>query len=335
MAEMSWTEAQWQKVNEAVTGAFGKASVASALELPCYGPVPGGTETVRNERLTQDDTGVRLEVDHDSLNLRFVNLQVHVELSSEQVADETMINALLVFRRAANILAQEEDRIVFDGYQRGGGKDSKFVSNSPRPQKGLADPLERVRFPFIDGASIDGTGKLVPSESVVPAVVLAIQSLEDDSNSGPFACILGNKLYEAVYTPNRNSLVLPADRIMPILKGPLLRSGQMNEFTGIVLSRSAGAVDIVVGTPPTVQFLQRTKEGRFLFRVYERFVLRLRDESKPPVAGFVAPDVASARQGVDGGGIAFETATGALEKAGQKMSEAADRVVRAARKQNP
>src|SRR5258708_3092918 len=127
MTELSWTEAQWQKVNEAVTATFGQASVAAALELPCYGPLPGGTETVRNERLKEDGDTVKLEVDHDSLNLRFVNLQVHVELSSEQVADETMMNALLVFRRAANILAQQEDRIVFDGYLRGSDQDSKFV----------------------------------------------------------------------------------------------------------------------------------------------------------------------------------------------------------------
>jgi hypothetical protein len=44
MAELSWTEAQWQKVNEAVSEAFAKASVASAF-LPCYGPLPGSAET--------------------------------------------------------------------------------------------------------------------------------------------------------------------------------------------------------------------------------------------------------------------------------------------------
>src|SRR5438093_13095890 len=136
MTELCWTETQWQKVNEAVTEAFSKASVASAF-LPCYGPLPGGSETVRNERLKQDnDTAtVKLDVDHDSLNLRLVNLRVHVDLSTEQVADETMVNALLAFRRAGNILAQEEDRIVFNGYQRGGQDAPQFVANNPRQQK--------------------------------------------------------------------------------------------------------------------------------------------------------------------------------------------------------
>jgi hypothetical protein len=54
MADLTWSDAQWQKVNDAVNEAFGKASVASAF-LPLYGPLPGGTETVRNERLRHTD----------------------------------------------------------------------------------------------------------------------------------------------------------------------------------------------------------------------------------------------------------------------------------------
>jgi hypothetical protein len=41
-----------------------------------------------------------------------------------------------------------------------------------------------------------------------------------------------------------------------------------------------------VGTPPSVQFLQRTVDARFLFRVYKRFVLRIRDQERLPIAGF-------------------------------------------------
>jgi hypothetical protein len=78
-------------------------------------------------------------------------------------------------------------------------------------------------------------------------------------------------------------------------------------------------VDIVVGTPPTVQFLQRTKEGKFLFRVYERFVLRLRDDgTQPPVAGFMTRDVQSDLEGVLGAGIAAQAAVDALVEAREK-----------------
>ena len=283
MAELNWSDAQWQKVNDCVTEAFGKASVASAF-LPCYGPLAGSTETVRNELLNENEDAVTspptvtLNTYHRSVNLKLVNLTVKVELSSEQVAEETLSNAMLAFRRAANILAQREDRIVFRGFEPGETLSAFVNSSGVGAQVGLADRNARRQFDEINGALL--------GPALVSAVVKAIGKLEDHSNVGPFACVMGNKLFEAAHDPTF-SLVLPADRITPLLKGPLLRSGQMNDSTGIVVALAGNAVDIVVGTPPTVQFLQRTQDARFLFRVYERFVLRIRDAGpSSPVAGF-------------------------------------------------
>src|SRR5262245_59762167 len=175
MAELNWTEAQWQKVNGAVTEAFGKVSVASAF-LPCYGPLPGSAETVRNERIKEDHTStpttLRLDGDHDAVNLKLVNLTVNVLLSSEQVADESLSNALLAFRRAGSILAQEEDQIVFGGLGVGPqADDSKFVANRIELQRGLADLDASRRFPELAGG--------VPvNQAVVSAVVNSIHRLE-------------------------------------------------------------------------------------------------------------------------------------------------------------
>jgi uncharacterized linocin/CFP29 family protein len=297
MADLNWTDAQWQKVNHSVKEAFDKASVASAF-LPCYGPLQGSTETVRNERLEYDDSSqppeVRLDADHDGVNLKLVNLTVNVVLSSEQVAEEALSNATLAFRRAANILAQEEDRIVFEGFACGFPADtSAYVTNKPKPQPGLADLSARSKFTELRDAAGDIVTPLTrrtAGQAVVSAVVKAIRTLEDRMHPEPFACVLGNTLFERVHDPSK-SLVLPADRITPMLKGgPLLRAGKMNETSGIVVSLAGNAVDIVVGTPPTVQFLQRRADAKFFFRVYERFVLRIRD-SKPPVEGFrILPD---------------------------------------------
>jgi uncharacterized linocin/CFP29 family protein len=297
LAELNWTDAQWQTVNDAVTEAFGKASVASAF-LPMYGPLAGSTETVRNERIELRDgdgstpSRFRLDADHDAANLRLVNLTVNVELTSEQVADESLANASFAFRRAAAALALEQDRVVFAGYRRGfAGENSTFVMNRVDPQKGLADLPTRYDFtalPFPQKADV------ALGQVVVPAVVDAMSALERDLNPAPFACVLGNALYVAVHDPSA-SLVLPADRITPLLRGgPLLRSGQIDPETGIVVSLASNAVDLVVGTPATVQFLQREGNGRFLFRTYLRFALRIRDQVRPAVAGFrVLPDEAT------------------------------------------
>ena len=296
MGDLNWTDDQWRKVNDAVTEAFGKASVASAF-LPLYGPLSGGTETVRNERLRETRgfaAPLTLDGDHNAANLRLVNVTVRVELSSEQVADDSLSNALLAFRRAGNILAQAEDRVVFEGHGRG-GDDSTFVANAAGVHKGLADPQTRLEHvdgepnfsEFIVDPALDAmfAGSNARGVAVVTAVVRAIRRLENRGHSAPFGCVLGNELFEAVQQPSF-AFVLPSDRITPLLKGPLSRSGQMDERTGIVVSLGSNAVDVVVGTPPTIQFLQRTEEARFLFRAYTRFALRIRDKEQPPFSGF-------------------------------------------------
>jgi len=227
---VDWTEGQWNKVKEAVKEEFAKASVASQFLLR-YGPLPGSAEIVRNELLQPggevEGPPLRLDRDHDGINRKLVNLTVNVELTSEQVADETLSNALLLFRRAGNILAQEEDRIVFAGYRVGlGSADSKYVANTVEAQRGLADLPARRNFLPLDVPPLSGPN--AEGQAVVGAVVAAISKLENNFNPGSFACVLGNRLFNAVHTPTPN-LVLPADRITPMLKGgPLLRSGMVD-----------------------------------------------------------------------------------------------------------
>ena len=270
MGDFNWSDEQWRKVNAAVTETFGKANVASSF-LPLYGPLPGGAETVRNEILDSKAPPpiLRLDSDHSDVNERLLNLTVRVELSSEQVADESLSNALLAFRRAATILAKEEDRIVFSEFDSAAkGNVNAYVANGKKTVKGLS------KFGRTTPSSPFGGKPLGPD--LLAQIVEAIQMLDENANPGPFACVLGNDLFSAAYEANL-TLVLPADRILPLLNGPLLRSSGLAANEGILVSLSTGAVDIVVGTPPTVQFLQRTPEARFLFRVYTRFALRVRD----------------------------------------------------------
>lgn len=292
MADLDWTDSQWQQVQTTVNEAFSKASVASFL--PCLGPLPGSAETVRNDRLVQAGNRINLNTAAPGANLDFINLRVDVSLSREQIADETLSNAILAFRRAANILAQSEDEIVFGGYGTHNRQPppndpnhiSHFVANSNTvtEKRGLADPRQRLdSFEVVipTGGNI-GVG-------VINAVVDAITTLETSSHPEPFACILGNNLYTAVYAPTEN-LQLAAETIKGLLKGgALLRSGRMDPNAGIVVSLAANAIDIVVATPPTVEFLQREQNATFLFRVYERFVLRIRDRdiTNSAVEGFV------------------------------------------------
>jgi len=130
-SELGWSDAQWEKVNNAVMEAFEKASIAAAF-LPCYGPLPGSAEYVRKETLSSSipSKGEKLTVTvTDDTTLKLLNLTVHVTLSSEQVADEALSSALLAFRRAAIKLAQVEDHLIFNG--RGSDQVAALLPGSP------------------------------------------------------------------------------------------------------------------------------------------------------------------------------------------------------------
>ena len=62
-----------------------------------------------------------------------------------------------------------------------------------------------------------------------------------------------------------------------MLGGPLLRSSKLPKKHGVVASACGEALDIVVATPPKAQFLQIDANAKYMFRVYERFVLRIKD----------------------------------------------------------
>ena len=292
-----WSDAQWELIGRTVTEAFDKSNVAGKF-LPCYGPLPESAEYVRAEKL--QDLGDSVSVSDDK-TLKLFTLTVKVPLSREQIADESLSTALLAFRRAAVLLAQVEDDVVFNGFKtadndalRARIEARKEAMKKDPKHKGPTDAERREEMVanVVTSWPEEGLNGLVPeqenppiippkdqgdrSESLIRAVSSAIGELEGLAHPGPFASILGNERFDDAHTPSKNSMVLPADRIKPLLKGPLLRSGQMKDDVGIVVSLAGTDIDLVVATPPRVQFLQLTENAKYLFRVYEKFTMRIK-----------------------------------------------------------
>jgi uncharacterized linocin/CFP29 family protein len=124
---------------------------------------------------------------------------------------------------------------------------------------------------------------------LVHGVVAAITELEDLGHFGPFACVLGTALYEAICTPTA-TLVLPKDRIDPFVNGQLYRSGTIPTAPdarggaarkplryGMVVALGGAPVELVVATDIHVTLLQASLEPRWVFRVSERIALRLKE----------------------------------------------------------
>jgi uncharacterized linocin/CFP29 family protein len=109
----------------------------------------------------------------------------------------------------------------------------------------------------------------------------AIGDLERNGHFGPFAVVLGQGLFLVAQTPDVGSLVMPQDRIIPFLGGgPLLRSSTLDAldgFSGVVVALGGAPVELVVATDMSLQFIQVTNDPVFIFRVYEKIALRIRE----------------------------------------------------------
>jgi hypothetical protein len=285
-ARLPWSAEQWAALRSVVQESARKARVASSF-LPLYGPLPRSQVTVPaltmyNPELADRQRGEppeRLEID-DAATLRLTTIAADVYLRTAEAADPDLEAAKAMVGRAADVLGRLEDAIVFNG-QPGKAQSPVREDGSPfvvpviytvrggQQLPGLLDTELEVRVPFREP---DGR-----SETLVSGVVQAIEELEGRGHYGPFACVLGHELFRAANTPNRSSLVLPSDRILPFLEGPLLRASTLPADRGVVVALSGSPIDLVVATDLDVQFVQLTLEPRYVLRVSERFVLRMKE----------------------------------------------------------
>ena len=231
-------------------------------------------------------------------------LQVRVILHGAQMADPRLTSALEMFRRASNVLARLEDAIVFRGQK---GKDQGPVDEAINGLKAiwtvrggqksgglLGDPeIELSDNRTCERA--DPSRELLGSgQHLIHQVSEKIGKLEGSGHFGPFAVVLGQTLFADAHAASA-ALVLPSDRIIPLLGGgPLLRSSTLPSDQGIVVALGAAPVELVVATDVSVGFLQVTTDPLFVFRVFEKIavrikesdaVVRLNDKSSGPASG--------------------------------------------------
>ena len=132
--------------------------------------------------------------------------------------------------------------------------------------------------PVRDG---DGNG-------LVKAVGDAIGDLETQGHFGPFAVVLSQNLFSTAQVPVNVARVtridddgpssVPQDRIVPLLGGgPLLRSSALLAGYGVVVALGGAPIELVVATDMSLQFVRVTDDAHFIFRVYEKVSLRIKE----------------------------------------------------------
>ena len=230
-----------------------------------------------------------------------------------QTADPELTSALDLFRRAANALARLEDAVVFNGLVDfpGAGPGGAVVRARPTRDRGSPRASGKSgagRKSLVSGTPvwrnavtivIDGAND---GQNLVSTVSGTIGQLEGRGQFGPFALVLGQRFFQIAQTPDPGSFVLPQDRIIPFLGGgSLLRCSALPAWSGVMIALGGAPVELIVATDMSLQFLQMTLEPRFVFRVFEKIVLRIKElgaitpiypdtrSNRPPASGARRP----------------------------------------------
>jgi uncharacterized linocin/CFP29 family protein len=267
--QVEWGQDIWDALDNAVHDEFHRSAVGLKF-IPFHGQVDNAmtvpSDVVELDTMTVDESAVTA----------LVELGVEFGLTRQQTAAEAQHRTgVALATRAANLLAQAEDLILFSG------------------EAALKDPL----FKRVQRRSGDaGTGLLgaadnavsvapdagIPKryvEHIFDAVVEGYALLQGQGHNGPYALALRSEAYADTFASLPNSLVMPADRITPLVALGMFGTGTLPPAAGLLVSVGGNTVDLVVGVEPTTEFLQVSTEGLYRFRVFERFALRVKDRS--------------------------------------------------------
>lgn len=272
--QLPWGEAEWSRIRQIVHDEALRTRIAASF-LPLYGPLPGASESVPVNTLqifTEAAGSPSILTVDDYTTQRLASVSVNVQLKNHMLSDPELSAATILFRRAAGIVARVEDSVIFNG------KHGKL----PLPG------MEKEGDVFHVGGASEYQGLLdhstpLPVEgddlgpAIFAAVVDAVTHIEDQGYHKPFAVVLASDLFNAIHKPMPNSMVLPRDGIPPIIEGPLLKSSTLPEGHGVVISLQGEPVEIVVPSDISVRYLQSTLDGAHVFRVSQRFLLRVKD----------------------------------------------------------
>jgi uncharacterized linocin/CFP29 family protein len=279
--DLGWSDEQWSRANKTVQQEAQKARVAAQF-LPIY--TQGDTiATAVPRRLLEYTTDApvsatkRMKLDNDP-TLILTSLAVNVFLTSQEASDPDQAAALIELRRAANVIARLEDALIFRG---------QTARNAAPPDTANLPPIFTVygghAQPGLIGAQTANThapdvtiAATMKGEDVALAIIDAIGKLEAAGHNRPFACVLDQHLYKLLHTPT-NAMILPRDRVVPFLEGPLLRSSTLPENRGLVVALGGSPIEIVISSELHLRFLQITTDPYFVLRASERIALRVTD----------------------------------------------------------
>lgn len=297
--KLPWSQEIWDRIDQAVHDECQRTKIARKF-LPMYGPVSPGELIVASDTVLRAGQAITV---NEAATIPLIELLVEFTLTLQQVEREAeLMTAVTLATRAANLLAQAEDVVIFQGQAAidpGAVQHPLFAQNRVRARSGPAGAglVQAAGGNAVQVIRLAATPPVNPGqplrygERTFAAVAAGYSRLQsgvglDQAHYGPYALVLHNEPYADTFAPLPTTLIMPADRIKPLMTAGFFGTGTLpaqgvlpheRETTGILVSLGGNTMDLVVGMDSTTAFLQEDTEGRYRFRVYERFALRLKD----------------------------------------------------------
>ena len=271
--KIDWSQALWNRIDQAVHQETERTRVAAKF-VPLYGPVP--------DALTAPADTIELETMtiNEGETTPLIEIWVEFKLTKQQVErEESLATTVTLATRAANLLSQAEDLLIFQGKK--AAKHELFQSKRVHhrnglPNAGLVFADNQFSYEFTEVKPLDVSTKKY-GERTFGAVAEGYSRLQGKGHYGPYALVLPTDAFADTYAPLASTLIMPADRIKPLVAKGFLGTGTLPPLTGLLISLGGNTMDRVVGVDATTGFMQEDPEGLYRFRVFERFALRIKD----------------------------------------------------------
>jgi len=278
--KLPWSQNLWDRIDQSVHDEMQRILIDRRF-VPVV-PMADAL-TVPADSITTSD-GL-LEINEASIT-EVIEIWVEFALTKQQVEGEmNLSSAVTLATRATNLLAQGEDLLVNQGndviknnelftdgriHTRAGPGPAGLANKAALPDPGKQ--VIPVRF--------SDKPRRKYGENTFGAVSLAYARLQKRGHYGPYALELPTEPNADTRAPLADTLIMPADRIIPLVDGRLYGTGTLPEqpdLLGVMVSLGGNSIDMVVSRDATTAFVQEDNEGLYRFRVFERFALRDKD----------------------------------------------------------
>jgi uncharacterized linocin/CFP29 family protein len=288
-----WSDEVWRRLDAAVHEELTRARVAAkflpavevhakTLTVPSdtVDPllVPPSPSAAGNpgkpQMLLTVDEGTTTRINEFWVEFRLTPAQVEHEAMEEAAMDRghAASTGITLATRAANILAQAEDTVIFQGNN--ALQSPLFTGTSPVFHRG--DPSDLGLLNIV----LDGTQpRLNPSQIIavdpaggpagaayqgntVGAVARAFSALQANGQYGPYALVLQTVPYADAFTPLPGTMILPAAPIKELVTAGFFGTGTLPPWT---LPTGTAPAPLGLPPPPPLPTGSTTTQGPVLY----------------------------------------------------------------------